>query len=35
LMDVLERLRTGGFSKIALVAQEGVPGDPAQAGVTP
>ena len=30
LMDVLERLRVGGFNKIALVAQEGVPGDPAQ-----
>ena len=28
LMDVLERLRVGGFNKIALVAQEGVPGDP-------
>jgi biopolymer transport protein ExbD len=32
LMDVLERLRVGGFSKIALVAQEGVPNDPAQPG---
>ncbi|MGB6963927.1 MAG: biopolymer transporter ExbD [Xanthobacteraceae bacterium] len=31
-MDVLERLRLGGFNKIALVAQEGVPGDPAQPG---
>jgi biopolymer transport protein ExbD len=28
LMDVLERLRIGGFSKIALVALEGVSGDP-------
>jgi biopolymer transport protein ExbD len=26
LMDVLERLRIGGYHKIALVAQEGVPG---------
>ncbi len=34
LMDVLERLRVGGFSKIALVAQEGVPGDPVQPGGT-
>ncbi|MGB6936778.1 MAG: TonB system transport protein ExbD [Xanthobacteraceae bacterium] len=31
-MDVLERLRLGGFNKIALVAQKGVPGDPAQPG---
>ncbi|MGB6795671.1 MAG: biopolymer transporter ExbD, partial [Xanthobacteraceae bacterium] len=31
-MDVLERLRLGGFNKIALVAQEGGPGDPAQPG---
>jgi biopolymer transport protein ExbD len=30
LMDVLERLRSGGFNKIALVALEGVPDDPAQ-----
>ena len=30
LMDVLERLRIGGYHKIALVALEGVPGDPAQ-----
>jgi biopolymer transport protein ExbD len=30
LMDVLERLRVGGFNKIALVAQEGTPDDPAQ-----
>jgi biopolymer transport protein ExbD len=29
LMDVLERLRIGGYSKIALVALEGVPGDQA------
>jgi biopolymer transport protein ExbD len=27
LMDVLERLRLGGYSKIALVALEGVPND--------
>jgi biopolymer transport protein ExbD len=30
LMDVLERLRVGGYSHIALVALEGVPDDPAQ-----
>jgi biopolymer transport protein ExbD len=30
LMDVLERLRAGGFNRIALVAQEGMPNDPAQ-----
>jgi biopolymer transport protein ExbD len=30
LMDVLERLRVGGYSRIALVAQEGAPDDPAQ-----
>jgi biopolymer transport protein ExbD len=30
LMDVLERLRIGGYSKIALVALEGVPADDAQ-----
>jgi biopolymer transport protein ExbD len=30
LMDVLERLRVGGFNRIALVAQEGAPDDPAQ-----
>jgi biopolymer transport protein ExbD len=30
LMDVLERLRIGGYSKIALVALEGIPGDGAQ-----
>ncbi len=30
LMDVLERLRIGGYHKIALVALEGVPSDPAQ-----
>jgi biopolymer transport protein ExbD len=29
LMDVLERLRLGGYSKVALVALEGVPTDPA------
>ena len=32
LMDVLERLRLGGYSKIALVALEGVPGDNTQPG---
>jgi biopolymer transport protein ExbD len=31
LMDVLERLRVGGYSKIALVALEGVPDDSAPA----
>jgi biopolymer transport protein ExbD len=30
LMDVLERLRVGGYNKIALVALEGVPQDPSQ-----
>jgi biopolymer transport protein ExbD len=30
LMDVLERLRIGGYYKIALVALEGVPNDTAQ-----
>jgi len=30
LMDVLERLRLGGYSKIALVALEGIPDDHAQ-----
>ena len=30
LMDVLERLRVGGFSRIALVALEGVPDDSSQ-----
>jgi biopolymer transport protein ExbD len=30
LMDVLERLRVGGYTKIALVALEGVPADPNQ-----
>jgi biopolymer transport protein ExbD len=30
LMDVLERLRVGGHTKVALVAQEGAPDDPAQ-----
>ena len=30
LMDVLERLRIGGYHKIALVALEGVPGDASQ-----
>jgi biopolymer transport protein ExbD len=32
LMDVLERLRLGGYSKIALVALEGVPSDNAAPG---
>ena len=31
LMDVLERLRVGGYGHIALVALEGVPNDPAPA----
>jgi biopolymer transport protein ExbD len=31
LMDVLERLRIGSYAKIALVALEGIPGDPTQA----
>lgn len=31
LMDVLERLRVGGYGRIALVALEGVADDPAQA----
>ena len=31
LMDVLERLRAGGFTKVALVALEGVPERPGQA----
>jgi biopolymer transport protein ExbD len=30
LMDVLERLRAGGYTRIALVAQEGVPDDAPQ-----
>src|SRR5215471_4298472 len=30
LMDVLERLRAGGYLKVALVALEGVPEQPAQ-----
>jgi biopolymer transport protein ExbD len=30
LMDVLERLRVGGYNRIALVAQEGAPDDAAQ-----
>lgn len=30
LMDVLERLRVGGYTRIALVAQEGMPDDSAQ-----
>jgi biopolymer transport protein ExbD len=32
LMDVLERLRVGGYTKIALVALEGVPDDAMQSG---
>ena len=32
LMDVLERLRIGGYHQIALVALEGVPGDPSPSG---
>ena len=35
LMDVLERLRIGGFNKVALVALEGVPADPTQPGAAP
>jgi biopolymer transport protein ExbD len=35
LMDVLERLRVGGYSKIALVALEGVPNDPSEAPSAP
>jgi biopolymer transport protein ExbD len=31
LMDVLERLRIGGYAKIALVALEGIPDDTTQA----
>jgi biopolymer transport protein ExbD len=34
LMDVLERLRVGGYSHIALVALEGVPDDPDQVSAT-
>ena len=34
LMDVLERLRSGGYTRVALVALEGVP-DAAQSGATP
>jgi hypothetical protein len=30
-MDVLERLRAGGYLKVALVALEGVPEQPAEA----
>jgi biopolymer transport protein ExbD len=32
LMDVLERLRAGGYGRIALVALEGVPDAAAPAG---
>lgn len=37
LMDVLERLRVGGYHKIALVAQEGVPDSaaPGRSGTQP
>jgi biopolymer transport protein ExbD len=35
LMDVLERLRIGGYHKIALVAHEGVPNDSLQATPPP
>jgi biopolymer transport protein ExbD len=35
LMDVLERLRIGGYSKIALVAQEGVSDDATPADAKP
>jgi biopolymer transport protein ExbD len=35
LMDVLERLRVGGYSKIALVALEGVPDDATAAPAVP
>ena len=34
LMDVLERLRAGGYTKIKLVALEGVPEQAAQPGAT-
>jgi biopolymer transport protein ExbD len=34
LMDVLERLRVGGYSRIALVAQEGAPNDETQSPAT-
>jgi biopolymer transport protein ExbD len=34
LMDVLERLRVGGYTKIALVALEGIPGDPGRPPTT-
>jgi biopolymer transport protein ExbD len=35
LMDVLERLRVGGYTKIALVALEGVPDDPSAPPAVP
>ena len=34
LMDVLERLRIGGFNKVALVALEGVADDGTQSGAS-
>ena len=34
LMDVLERLRAGGYSRIALVALEGLPADASQLPAT-
>ncbi len=33
LMDVLERLRLGGYNRVALVTLEGVPDQPARSGV--
>jgi biopolymer transport protein ExbD len=35
LMDILERLRLGGYHQISLVALEGVPGDPSSPGQEP
>jgi biopolymer transport protein ExbD len=35
LMDVLERLRAGGYLKVALVALEGAPEHPADGGAKP
>ena len=32
LMDVLERLRLGGYNRVALVTLEGVPDQPARSG---
>jgi biopolymer transport protein ExbD len=34
LMDVLERLRLGGYNRVALVTLEGVPDQPARSGAT-